>query len=325
MKFIFTIVASLLGSAVAQATPVEPYKMYVLNCGEVFLKYTTALTGEYQHFFRDTHLYNPCYLIQRGDQYMLWDTGLPDEFFDPSIAPYDQVGVLRYPLPEDKPLIHFFGKLSKDKFVFNYQIRRPLAWQLADMGLTPDDIDIVAVSHYHIDHVGNLELFKNSKKTRILIQRAEMEAISSPEKSARYHMPRDRFDEVPREMFDVIDGEHDVFGDGKVRILYAPGHTPGQQVLQLKFPNQDVLLSADVYHMQENRDWWSVIGSVKALFTWNKKHTKRVPFVNEDKDQTKDTIVKMEKYLKDNNIELWIQHDTSRWDKTRKSPEFYEF
>ena len=29
----------------------------------------------------------------------------------------------------------------------------------------------------------------------------------------------------------ILDGDHDVFGDGRVRLISAPGHTPGHQVL----------------------------------------------------------------------------------------------
>ncbi len=46
-------------------------------------------------------------------------------------------------------------------------------WALAQVGLTPDDIDTVLLTHAHIDHVGGVELFKNA---RIYIQQREFEA-----------------------------------------------------------------------------------------------------------------------------------------------------
>jgi glyoxylase-like metal-dependent hydrolase (beta-lactamase superfamily II) len=45
-----------------------------------------------------------------------------------------------------------------------------LVSQLAAVGLTPDDIRYVAISHTHGDHVGNVELFP---KATVLIQKAE--------------------------------------------------------------------------------------------------------------------------------------------------------
>ena len=38
-----------------------------------------------------------------------------------------------------------------------------MAGQLKLVGLTPDDIDIVILSHLHLDHAGELALFKNAK------------------------------------------------------------------------------------------------------------------------------------------------------------------
>ncbi|MDI6028677.1 MBL fold metallo-hydrolase [Corticibacterium sp. UT-5YL-CI-8] len=40
-----------------------------------------------------------------------------------------------------------------------WTVRRTLASQLAELGLRPDDIDYVALSHLHADHSGNIGLF----------------------------------------------------------------------------------------------------------------------------------------------------------------------
>ncbi len=51
-----------------------------------------------------------------------------------------------------------------------------------------------------------------------------------------------------------IDGDYDVFGDGSVLILKAPGHTPGHQSLEIKLQkNGTVLLSGDLYHLRDSR------------------------------------------------------------------------
>jgi glyoxylase-like metal-dependent hydrolase (beta-lactamase superfamily II) len=52
----------------------------------------------------------------------------------------------------------------------------------------------------------------------------------------------------------MIEEDYDVFGDGSVQILKAPGHTPGHSVLEVKLRKSGVvILSGDLYHSRENR------------------------------------------------------------------------
>ena len=68
---------------------------------------------------------------------------------------------------------------------------------------------------------------------------------------------------VNQEHFDALEGartvyltdaDYDVFGDGKVVIKSAPGHTPGHIVLFIDLEEIGlVLLSGDLYHYPEER------------------------------------------------------------------------
>ena len=54
---------------------------------------------------------------------------------------------------------------------------------------------------------------------------------------------------------DALADDRDVFGDGTVRILKAPGHTPGSRMLLVKLAKTGaVLVSSDLYHTRENYD-----------------------------------------------------------------------
>src|SRR5688572_8098722 len=53
----------------------------------------------------------------------------------------------------------------------------------------------------------------------------------------------------PEQPVTKVEGDHDVFGDGSVTILAAPGHTPGHQSLLVKLPKTGALvLSGDAVH-----------------------------------------------------------------------------
>jgi len=57
---------------------------------------------------------------------------------------------------------------------------RNLRQALRNEEITPDDIDIVFITHWHKDHFGNLELFKKAHflASRLLVERFELEYFS---------------------------------------------------------------------------------------------------------------------------------------------------
>ena len=62
------------------------------------------------------------------------------------------------------------------------------------------------------------------------------------------------FSKLKEAKLTIIEGDYDVFGDGSVTIISAPGHTPGHQVLLVKLAKTGpVLLSGDLYHFRESR------------------------------------------------------------------------
>ncbi len=203
------------------AEPASPdLELWRLDCGEI-------LFAEHSAFFSDNFQYPPgpkkladsCYLIRNGTRYMIWDTGLPGELAGKS----QQAGSLTMSLSSR------------------------LTDQLARIGIRPEQIGILGISHYHFDHVGQASDFPQA---RLLIGREDVEIFRTVSDSM---VQPDRIRpwlDGQRELVEVS-GDHDVFGDGSVVMLDMPGHTPGHHSLLVRLASGAVLLSGDLYHFTE--------------------------------------------------------------------------
>lgn len=118
--------------------------------------------------------------------------------------------------------------------------------QLALHGLAPEDITHVVSSHLHFDHCGCNSLFP---RARIFVQRAEMEAARAP--GSTYDR---RLWDLPLD-YQLVDGEHDIFGDGSVMLIPTPGHTVGHQSLVVQVSrDRRYVLTADACYSKEHMD-----------------------------------------------------------------------
>jgi N-acyl homoserine lactone hydrolase len=105
----------------------------------------------------------------------------------------------------------------------------------------------LVLTHLHWDHVGGLGLIPAS--VPLYIQRREWEAGEDEEAVRRNSfLPRD-YAGTEREVV-LLDGDTDLLGDGSLRLLSTPGHTPGHQSLQIG----DLVIGADVSHFASGLD-----------------------------------------------------------------------
>ena len=204
-------------SAPVSAQPKASVSLTRLDCGT--FKAPRDVSG-----FSDSFAYsNPpktlpftasCYLIRHGDRFMLWDAGFA--------APSDLVA-----LP------------------------KTVVQQLAEVGVTPDKIAFVGISHYHADHTGQLPNFPDAT---LLIGAGDWDVVrATPPKYANAD-PRPFAHWISGGgKVETVAGDKDVFGDGSVVILNLPGHTPGHHGLLVRLAQTGpVLLSGDVVHFHEN-------------------------------------------------------------------------
>jgi glyoxylase-like metal-dependent hydrolase (beta-lactamase superfamily II) len=122
--------------------------------------------------------------------------------------------------------------------------------QLARLGLAPDDVRYVANSHLHFDHCGGNEFFPHAT---FLVQRPELDAARRPGFLPGYNPSPIDFDHALD--YRLVDGEHDVFGDGALVLLPTYGHTPGHQSLWIRAGKDSQLVCAsDACYTRANMD-----------------------------------------------------------------------
>jgi N-acyl homoserine lactone hydrolase len=246
-------------------------RLYRLDCGHSLANDESVWTpGE--NVGRSFEFSSTCWLIKHRNQWLLWDTGVPEStLHDPK------------------------GWSTLPKLIV-YHLDKSLSAQLAKIGLKPRDITFAAISHTHGDHIGNLGLFPDST---ILMQEAEYNWIHSPDG------PNDNVNQLmalarklmgsPKNLR-LINGDTDVFGDGSVTLISTPGHTPGHQSLLVHLKHSGfIILSGDVVHSKENFKE-NIVPSLntdkaESIASMDKIRRmittfKATMFINHDKEQT---------------------------------------
>jgi len=109
-------------------------------------------------------------------------------------------------------------------------------------------IDMVVLTHLHYDHAGGLALLPSS--IPVVVQRREWEAAHDAAATARnFYLPPD-YATVGEQVM-LVDGDHDLLGDGSIQLLSTPGHTPGHQSVQV---GDRLVLGGDVTHFASGLD-----------------------------------------------------------------------
>lgn len=157
-------------------------------------------------------------LIQRGGENILVETGLWDqggETFDAMYA------------------------VERDESVFR---------GLDAVGLGPDDIHLVVLTHLHFDHAGRNvtalgePTFPNA---RYVVQAQELhDARHTHERSRASYVPQTFEPLLDAGLFDVVDGEHEIRPG--LGVLPLPGHTRGMQGVVLRSGGKTLVYAADL-------------------------------------------------------------------------------
>ena len=269
------VLAWPIGAAAATNAAAEPaaIRVYALDCGHLEFKNMGFFsdTGEYDG--KSGAIAVPCFLIRHPKGTLMWDTGLSPQF------------------PKGVNAAGVSGAIDV-----------PVEKQLQQIGLTSADVQYVAFSHLHIDHTGNANLFKSATW---ILNKTELAWATSGASGSPVDVST--FSGYKTAKTTMIDADYDVFGDGSVRILKTPGHTPGHQVLVLRLARSgSVILAGDLYHLRSDRA------------------SRLIPLFNTERADTLASFDRVERIARNTRARLVIQHDPEDFKALPKFPAFLD-
>lgn len=169
----------------------------------------------------------PAWLIEHPDGLVLFDTGMHVD------------------------LQHSLDRIGRAAQIFeaDFPVGEELSARLAQRGIRPGDVTHIVLSHLHFDHVGGTAEIPDA---RVVAQLAEWEAGQDPRLIDLDIYNPDDYD-LGHDI-EMVDGAHDLFGDGLITCIPTPGHTVGHQSLRVELESGPVVLTSDCIYFESMLD-----------------------------------------------------------------------
>lgn len=247
-------------------------ELHILDGGSIELDKSDMTFGHDQG--QRVRVPTPVYLLKTSEGYVLYDTG----WWPQAVPILESMGL--------KPAItdaHLLPKL------------------LETVGLKPDDISKVIISHLHVDHAGGIQFLPNAA---FIVQKDEYSYAFHPHTFSQLAYIS-RAINFPSYKWTLIDGDQVIMPG--LTVVLANGHTPGLQALVVDLPQTGVvILSSDCCYLTRNLDEEMIPGIV-----W-------------DPTRALHSIKKLKTLARLLDGVVYPNHDIAFWESTlRKSPEFY--
>jgi N-acyl homoserine lactone hydrolase len=250
-------------------------KLYVLFLGEACIDKGAVISPGVGDGLR-VHIPIPAYLLEMDDgQHVLIDTGMHKKHIQDPEATFRGMEIAKVLLPVMRP---------EDSMV-----RR-----LAELDLSPQDIDYVINTHLHFDHCGNNYLFKDST----------IYANKNHYEIAKEHpnFPSENFD-LPHLTYKLLEGEPEIFPG--VQAVLTPGHAPYHWSFLISLKHDgNVLLCSDAIYCQDNIDHDSWGGQMEP-------------------EVAKESAQKLMTLADEKDAMMVYGHDPDQWRTLRKAPLAY--
>ena len=172
------------------------------------------------------HLQCRCLLVQHDNKNILFETGV-GAFFEPKRSE-------RYGIQE---------------------LNHRLVDELKTIGLTPDDIDIIVLSHLHFDHAGGLLCaYEQNQTPSLLFKRARIIISEQAWQRALKPHPRDKASFIPElthlletcGRLERVNGTRSALLGDRFRFHFSDGHTPGMLLTEIETDEGPLVFVADL-------------------------------------------------------------------------------
>jgi len=239
-------------------------RLYALTCGWLSADLHLFLTGA----SGTVRVPVPSYVIEHPRGLVVFDSGLHAET-----------------RVDAEKRLGFLAKL----FHVEFGAGETVGERLRALGHDPGRVTHLVASHLHFDHVGGNAEIPNA---RLVVQRREWEAGRTPELMQKNgYDPRDY--DLGHEV-ELVDGEHDLFGDGTIVCVPTYGHTPGHQSLRVALEGGQVVLTADACYFH------------RTLEEMN------LPPIVHDRDQMIESLKRLAGF-RSRGARLFFGHDPELW------------
>lgn len=174
--------------------------------------------------------------------------------------------VLLVKTPEQNILIDTgIGNKLSSKQLSIFQVTSPwsVITDLNELGLSPEDIDLVLLTHCDFDHAGGIVMHNNSGEEELsfpiamhYVQQKEWEDVEHPNRRALSTYFPENFSLLKKEgKLNVIAGDLEVCPG--VTLRYTGGHTRGHQLVELQSNGETAVHLGDLYptHVHTNPLW----------------------------------------------------------------------
>lgn len=269
-------------------------RAYILDYGRMKLDKNNILAGSVHAGVENPH--RPCELLEIPMWGCLIDTPAGYVLFDLGVYPDcmdEEKG-----WPEIARLMYSCTGV-KEGWVVN---------RLQELGIKPDDIKCLVLSHMHLDHAGSVEHFPNAQ---IYVHQKEFDTCLRDYALKRFG--NTSLDDVGRwingkfnwNLLTDEDEEYDLAEGCKI-INLGQGHCPGLLALMISLPNTgNILLPSDAFHTKANYDLMKTPGLIYDSMGWMA------------------TARKVRRLEKKYNAKIWFAHDMEQFKTLKKSTEGY--